>query len=69
VPPSRLAAVLFGQVFIDQIPHVGEGRKLHDGGDSQRTRRWARPVGVGARVRLMKYKRSPSKDMPLQPRV
>jgi hypothetical protein len=27
VPPSRLAAVLFGQMLVDQIPHIGEGRK------------------------------------------
>jgi hypothetical protein len=33
VPPSRLTTVLFGQVLLDQIPHIGEGRKLHDGGD------------------------------------
>jgi hypothetical protein len=25
---------LFGQVFIDQIQQIGEGRKLRDGGDA-----------------------------------
>jgi hypothetical protein len=47
MPPGQLAAILFGQMLLDQIAHVGEGRKMHDGGDGQRARQWARPVGTG----------------------
>jgi hypothetical protein len=31
MPPRGLAAVLRGQVLLDQVPHIGEGRELHDG--------------------------------------
>jgi hypothetical protein len=41
MPPGGLAAVLIRQVLLDQIPHVGEGGKLHDGGDGQRPRQRA----------------------------
>jgi hypothetical protein len=33
VSPRWLPAVLSGRCFFDQIPHIGEGQKLHDLGD------------------------------------
>jgi hypothetical protein len=44
--PDDLSAVLGGQVLLRKHAHVVEGRELHDGGDRQRPRQRARPVGM-----------------------
>jgi len=44
MPPGSLMAVRRRQVLVDQVPHIGQGRKLHDGWDGQGPRQAAGPV-------------------------